>query len=543
VIPKAIDRVSALRRARRTGKLTRNNVETLEPRVLLSAHGPESLHGPHGMGHDHAEATQVDAQPIGGQDSSSQDSPASDSSQQPNDQVNGQTDSVTSGSETGDPAGSTGGTDLQNFGPILPYPPGNSTDSQAPDVTGPQSGTSSSGGESTGGGDVGSVWVSGPLEGISGSSSSTDTNTSAGSDGSSGSTTDSTSSGVTIIEIIYVDPIPTLPGGWDWKGPNTKHPLNNGSGDGDTNAGTSGGNAGGTQQQTPGNASQGTASGSTNTGKTTSGNQSTPPPQNNQADGSDSNDPQARPQLAHGNGAPPPIYDPGSSGGSATPEVVHAPTPALFPMTPAKPVTPAVDTGAAVVTPLAMTPSHAAGAGSVLTSSAPVSLSVATVAGGHDSASSGKPASEGGQSLHMSGIAAAVPPAFSLTHVIDTTVPAAAKAVTQQIQTAGAVVAGAEAVTVQAIQQSLPAQVTYNFIRFDAASFQDAVAAFANELATIAKPAGVHRSTTRAWVITGTVLAVDAILVGYWRLKKRKQEKARLALARAVAGSRSRYRS
>ena len=118
--------------------------------------------------------------------------------------------------------------------------------------------------------------------------------------------------------------------------------------------------------------------------------------------------------------------------------------------------------------------------------------------------------------------------------------PAAARAVTQQIQTAGAVVAGVEAVTAEAIQQSLPAQVTYNFIRFDAASFQDAVAAFANELATITKPAASHHSTTRAWIITGTVLIMDASLLGYWRLKTRKQKKAQLALAKAPATPRRR---
>jgi hypothetical protein len=195
---------------------------------------------------------------------------------------------------------------------------------------------------------------------------------------------------------------------------------------------------------------------------------------------------------------------------------------------------------APAVTPLALTPARGSGSGTFAASSASAPFSITPVISGHEAASTNRAMGfEGAPAIHMpSQIAATMPPVFAITKAIEGAVPAAARAVTQQIETGGALVAGAEAVTVDAIQQSLPARATYNFIRFDTASFQDAVAALANELATLTRPAGAHHSTTRAWIITGTVLGLDAIFLGYWHLKTRKQNKNQLARARAVAGPR-----
>jgi len=344
--------------------------------------------------------------------------------------------------------------------------------------------------------------------------------------------------GVTVIDIIFVDPIPTLPvdlGGA--ASPGGKHPLNNGWNDGDSNGGQTG-TTGGTQQQHP----PGGNSGSTGTAKPPAqdGGQSAPPPQGNNGDDSDSHTPQGKPLIVHGDGSGPPVFDPQNPGGSASGDTSHPSTPAPI-QGPAVPVArPAVVVEVApAVTPLALTPARGAGSGTFAASSAAAPFSITPVISGHEAASTNRATgSESATAIHMpSQIAATMPPVFAITKAIEGAVPAAARAVTQ-IEPGGALVAGAEAVTVDAIQQSLPARATYNFIRFDAASFQDAVAAFANELATLTKPAGAHHSTTRAWIITGTVLGLDAIFLGYWHLKARKQNKKQLALARAVAGPR-----
>jgi hypothetical protein len=85
-----------------------------------------------------------------------------------------------------------------------------------------------------------------------------------------------------------------------------------------------------------------------------------------------------------------------------------------------------------------------------------------------------------------------------------------------------------------AVQDSLPATIAYNFVRFDAAVFHDAASIFAADLASLTapSPAAVH-SHTRAWIITGVVLGFDAAFFAYWyhRSKREKQLKAALAAA------------
>jgi len=103
-------------------------------------------------------------------------------------------------------------------------------------------------------------------------------------------------------------------------------------------------------------------------------------------------------------------------------------------------------------------------------------------------------------------------------------------------------VAGADVFASAAIQESLPAKVAYNFIHFDAATFQDAVSSFANDLATLTAPRASKHSTAPAWIVTGAVLAFDAIVLGYWYRKNKSQKRARLAPARVSAQRQPRSR-
>jgi len=533
----AIDRVSAPRRARRTRKLTRNNVEALEPRVLLSAHGADPSDGPHGVGLEHAAPP---AQFHAEQHGAAVDQTNSDNSKTHNSnsiQINGgQVDSsqnnsgpiesgdVNSGQSDSGPVDQiqTDGPDAQprfHFGPdpIVPFPsdgPGDSntnlasgSDTQQPSDPAPSTGETFHLGE----------WSWGNW-GYNGSDSS---------DASTGSPSTPGSDGTTVVEIIFIDPIPI--GSW----PNVKHPLNNGSNDGDNNPPPSTGSNGGTEQQTQQNGSTGTG-----TSKSPApGNQSNPPTQGNQneSDASDSHDSNFHPLNNHGPGTPPPTYDPpGSSQAQSEITRPSTPIPVFGPALPA--AKPSTGTPDSPVTPLALTPGHESAGNAQASSSSPVPFSIVPVAASHDSFTTTKAAAPDGiTAMHMpSQIAASLPPAGAIARAIDAAVPAAGRAVTQQVQTAGAVVASVEAVTADAIQQSLPAQATYNFIRFDAASFHDAVAAFASDLASMTKPSASHHSTTRAWIITGTVLGMDAIFLGYWRRQVKKQKKSRLALAKAT---------
>jgi hypothetical protein len=109
--------------------------------------------------------------------------------------------------------------------------------------------------------------------------------------------------------------------------------------------------------------------------------------------------------------------------------------------------------------------------------------------------------------------------------------PPSVQAVVEHIKTAGAVAANVEAMTTEAIAGSAPAQIAYNFVQFDAGSFRDTISRFATELATLTTTTHSKASATRAWIITGTVLGLDAIFLGYCHNKARKQKKAQRAVA------------
>jgi hypothetical protein len=507
--------------------LTRNNVEALEPRVLLSAHGADLLHGP---GPDDTTAPAQLIAPAQG--NTEQQNPALDQITSNNSTADsGPLDSSQIDSGPVDPSqnDSPEAQPRFNFGPdpIVPFPTDSSSNSSGNQTSDSNTQQSDPAPSSTGqwtfhfGGWTWAHWGSNDT-------GNSDTSTGSGNNTGSGSTTGS--DGITVVEIIFIDPIPT--GSW----PIVSHPLNNGWNDGDNNPPASTVSNGGTQQQPQQYGSTGTGTAKSPVPST---NQSNPPTQGsqNESDASDSHDSNLHAFVQRGPGTPAPIYDP-TGAGEAQSEIARpsTPIPALSPAFPAaKPAAATPD--ATPVTPLAMTPGHESAASALTTSSSSAPFSIVPVAASHDSPTMTRTATPDGiPSMHMpSQLAASLPPAGALVKAIDAAVPAAARAVTQQVQTAGAVVASVEAVTADAIQQSLPAQATYNFIRFDAASFHDAVAAFANDLASMTNRSASHHSTTRAWIITGTVLGMDAIFLGYWRRQVQKQRKARLALAKRKA--------
>lgn len=83
-----------------------------------------------------------------------------------------------------------------------------------------------------------------------------------------------------------------------------------------------------------------------------------------------------------------------------------------------------------------------------------------------------------------------------------------------------------EALSAMSAPPSLAAQVAYNFLRLDpAAVFPDTIAAFVNEWASI--PSAVSQpSAAGAWAVTAAVLGLDAVLLGAWyrRTRRNKQE-------------------
>jgi hypothetical protein len=190
----------------------------------------------------------------------------------------------------------------------------------------------------------------------------------------------------------------------------------------------------------------------------------------------------------------------------------------------------------AVVTPLALTPARD------LTTPAPASnsspgINVGSITTtGHDAfvAPAKASADDAAPLVRMPAqIASIVPPVFSVVRVMGA-VPTAAQVVVAQVTDAVPVVAGLNVLASHSIEQTLPAQVAYNFIRFDAAAFHDAVSVFAADLASLTTPTAAKHSTARAWIITGTVLGIDALFVAYWHNKTLRQKRAlQAALARA----------
>jgi len=96
------------------------------------------------------------------------------------------------------------------------------------------------------------------------------------------------------------------------------------------------------------------------------------------------------------------------------------------------------------------------------------------------------------------------------------------------VHVAGKIADGArQMLGIVADSPSLPAQVAYNFIHFDAAAFRDAIAMFANELATLPSSDVANPSSARAWEITAAVLSFDAAFLAYWYRKSRQERRAR----------------
>jgi len=331
----AIDRESALHRARRTGKLTRTNIEALEPRVLLAAQV----------------ADPSQAQTLAALVSAA--APAQTSAVQTTQQTLSQNDtSIASGNllnsqpVDSQPESENPAPVLRLFGPMVPFLSEGSSNEREQIVFGPEPTDPSSTGSLT---SQGPGFFFGEWSFVSSQENPGSETSNAGIDGNGGSVSAADSGGITGVQIVFVDPILPFPGSSDASGTNIKHSMNNGCTDSDGDCGSNGGgsngdgsasNTGGTQQQ-----SQGGISGSTGTSKspTPSGTQASPPAQGNDSNGSGTSDPQGRPQVLRGNGSPPPIYDPNGAGGTAVP--------ALYPLTPAKSPAP-VETATAAVTPL-----------------------------------------------------------------------------------------------------------------------------------------------------------------------------------------------
>jgi len=110
---------------------------------------------------------------------------------------------------------------------------------------------------------------------------------------------------------------------------------------------------------------------------------------------------------------------------------------------------------------------------------------------------------------------APTPPA----HVIAASVETATTAGAHVVARGADVVAGA---VETAVGQLVPRRF-FHIARVDAlAAFNDAMAAFVDESATLPRAAAAHRRT-RAWVVTAVVLAADAALLVYWHKTREKK--------------------
>jgi hypothetical protein len=203
---------------------------------------------------------------------------------------------------------------------------------------------------------------------------------------------------------------------------------------------------------------------------------------------------------------------------------------------PAAPVAPAV----AVLTPLAMQPSGTTQIPLTVTPVTPPSTNVVTAIAAHETMPAVAPsqaeisvADASHTSSHWLGPIAAIAPGLGLEQP-GTAVSGAVQLATGAVQPAATIMEKAgELIANPLPQDSLPAAVTYNFIRFDATAFHDAASVFAADLAamTSANIEGAH-SHTRAWLITGAVLGFDAAFLAYWyRRGKREREKEKLLTA------------
>ena len=363
------------------------------------------------------------------------------------------------------------------------------------------------------------------------------------------SSTSEAGDGFAFVEIVFADPIPMSMAGGSKIHANIEHPDNSAPGHGDSTQFDLSAGAGGWQ-----------IDGSLN-GPAPKGGGHNPNEVAGQTSGSNDHSGQQRDseetsndvaqqsgfffQLLHADGT----YDP--NGIPATP----AAQPTLARPINTVPVAPpqALPTGVqpaksatigdsdtqtpAAVTPLALTPTR-----QVVTLSAPSSahqdLIITTVSDDHVAPGPTLTAAAAQAAVpvgHPFGQVAAIVPSSVLAGVraVQAAVPAAIQTAAREISAVGAVVANADAIASNAIAGSLPVKMAYNFVRFDAAAFHDAVSVFATELATLTVPGSHPHSSARAWIITGTVLGFDAIFLTYWHQKVRREKQVREAFAPA----------
>lgn len=186
-----------------------------------------------------------------------------------------------------------------------------------------------------------------------------------------------------------------------------------------------------------------------------------------------------------------------------------------------------------VVTPLALTPAaraievattaSAPAAGTLVVHATPARGAAETAANSIPSPAETAPAG------HPIGLLAAALPAVMHSPQSVALISDAVQTASGMMQVTGNIASHATDLFSSAIPaDSVPATVAYNFVHIDAA-FNDAVTAFANELASMSAPGAASHSTLRAWAITAAVIGFDTVLLAYWYRKVRRENGVRRA--------------
>lgn len=90
----------------------------------------------------------------------------------------------------------------------------------------------------------------------------------------------------------------------------------------------------------------------------------------------------------------------------------------------------------------------------------------------------------------------------------------------------------ADALALVGSAESISTAVAYNFVHFNpGALLNDAIAVFSSESASITPITQTTHSLTRAWTITASVVAFDAVFLGYWYQKAKKERAEKLKKA------------
>lgn len=83
----------------------------------------------------------------------------------------------------------------------------------------------------------------------------------------------------------------------------------------------------------------------------------------------------------------------------------------------------------------------------------------------------------------------------------------------------------ADALALVASPDGVAGTAAYNFVHFNpAVLLNDAIAAFTRESASLSVVQLPNHSASRAWLVTGAVVAADLLLVGYWYQNRRRQK-------------------